>query len=97
MENACMVALQIRDVPDDVRDILADRARQLGQSLQGYLLELVKNEAERAGNIALLQRFEDRDDGAASTMAETVRERDAERDARDAGLGLPPDGPGAAA
>jgi len=44
----------------------------------------------------LLQRFEDRDDGAASTMADTVRERDTERAARDAQLGLPADGPGAA-
>ncbi|MFI0814793.1 hypothetical protein ACH4TX_06300 [Streptomyces sp. NPDC021098] len=88
-----MVALQIRDVPDEVRDILADRARQLGQSLQGYLLELVKSEAERAGNVALLQRFEDRDDGAASTMAETVRERGTEREARDARLGPGPDAP----
>ncbi|MBW8089069.1 hypothetical protein IGW14_13785 [Streptomyces hygroscopicus subsp. hygroscopicus] len=87
MENACMVALQIRDVPDEVRDILAERARQLGQSLQGYLLELVKSEAERAGNVALLQRFEGRSDGAESSMSETVRELDAGRAARDAGLG----------
>ncbi|MBI0317607.1 hypothetical protein JBF12_32460 [Streptomyces javensis] len=85
MENACMVALQIRDVPDEVRDILAERARQLGQSLQGYLLDLVKNEAERAGNVALLQRFEGRSDGAETSMGETVHELDADRAARAAG------------
>ena len=31
--SACVVALQIRDVSDDVRDTLAERARQQGQSL----------------------------------------------------------------
>lgn len=97
MENACMVALQIRDVPDEVRDILADRARQLGQSLQGYLLELVKSEAERAGNIALLQRFEGRADGVESARSETVRELDAARAERDAQLGLDTGEPGATA
>ncbi|WP_043235419.1 hypothetical protein [Streptomyces violaceusniger] len=89
-----MVALQIRDVPDEVRAILAERARQLGQSLQGYLLDLVKNEAERAGNVALLQRFEGRSDGAESSMNETVRELDADRTARAAGLGFSPGEPG---
>ncbi|WP_262702891.1 MULTISPECIES: hypothetical protein [Streptomyces] len=92
-----MVALQIRDVPDEVRDILAERARQLGQSLQGYLLDLVKHEAERAGNVALLQRFEGRSDGAETSMSETVRELDADRAARAAGPGLSPGEPGATA
>ncbi|MEV6128522.1 hypothetical protein AB0M05_17075 [Streptomyces violaceusniger] len=92
-----MVALQIRDVPDEVRDILAERARQLGQSLQGYLLDLVKGEAERAGNVALLQRFEDRSDGAESSMSETVRELDTDRAARATGLGFPPGEPGVTA
>ncbi|GAA5064651.1 FitA-like ribbon-helix-helix domain-containing protein [Streptomyces similanensis] len=69
-----MVALQIRDVPDEVRAILADRAQQLGQSLQAYLLALVTSEAERANNLTLLKSFEDRTDGADSTMDETVAE-----------------------
>ncbi|MFI0774763.1 hypothetical protein [Streptomyces sp. NPDC021212] len=38
----------------------------------------------------------DRLAGAASAMADTVREREAGRAARDAGLGLDPDDPGAA-
>lgn len=88
-----MVALQIRDVPDEVRDILAERARQLGQSLQGYLLDLVRSEAERAGNIALLQRFEGRSDGAGTSMGETVRELDADRADRGAEFGLSPGEP----
>ena len=49
-----MVALQIRDVPDDVRDALAARARAQGQSLQAFLLEVVRREAGFARNQALL-------------------------------------------
>ncbi|MGI5197663.1 hypothetical protein ACQEVY_29210 [Streptomyces sp. CA-288835] len=77
-----MVALQIRDVPDDVRDILADRAQQLGQSLQAYLLRLVTDEAARANNISLLRSFENRTDGTRGTMAETVAEIEAAREER---------------
>lgn len=39
------VALQIRDVPDDIRDLLAEQARSRGQSLQAYLLDVVTREA----------------------------------------------------
>jgi len=82
MHNACMVALQIRDVPDEVRDILADRAQQLGQSLQAYLLSLVTDEAQRANNLALLEAFEDRVDGSSGDMGEAVAEIEAARDER---------------
>lgn len=40
-----MVALQIRDVPDAVRDRLAEEAKRRGTSLQGYLLEVLEREA----------------------------------------------------
>src|SRR6478609_8821786 len=63
MYNACMVALQIRDVPVDVRDRLAEFARARGQSLQAYLLALVTRDAERADNLTLLNRFAGRTDG----------------------------------
>lgn len=82
MHNACMVALQIRDVPDEVREILAARAQQLGQSLQAYLLRLVTDEASRANNIALLRTFESRTDGADSSMEDTVAEIEAARTER---------------
>lgn len=49
-----MVALQIRDVPTSVRDALAARARAQGQSLQAYLLDVVRREAGFARNQALL-------------------------------------------
>jgi len=35
--NAAMVAITIRDIPDDVRDELASRAARAGKSLQEYL------------------------------------------------------------
>ncbi len=64
MYYACVVALQIRDVPDDVRDALAERARARGQSLQAFLLWLVEEEARRCRNLSLLGRFVGRDDGS---------------------------------
>jgi antitoxin FitA len=39
------VTLTIRDVPDDVRDALNQDARERSQSLQAYLLELLKRQA----------------------------------------------------
>jgi hypothetical protein len=65
-----MVALQIRDVPDEVRDALVAQARQRGQSLQAYLLDLVRQQAQRANNAALLDRFTGRDDGIRTSPGE---------------------------
>lgn len=59
-----MVALQIREVPDDIRQALADRAAARGQSLQSFLLSLVTDEARRSTNLALLERFGGRQDGS---------------------------------
>jgi hypothetical protein len=42
------VALQIRDVPEEVRDALAGAAAARGQSMQAYLLNLVTEEARVA-------------------------------------------------
>jgi len=74
-----MVALQIREVPDDVRDALADRAKQRGQSLQAYLLELVETEARRAHNTDVLSRFARRTDGVATRPGELAATVEAER------------------
>jgi hypothetical protein len=84
MYNACMsVALQIRDVPEDIRDALADLARQRGQSLQTFLLALVAREARFARNVALLRQFDDRDDGVSDHSVTDVLDRArAEQDAR---------------
>jgi plasmid stability protein len=50
------VALQIRNVPEDVRDALVERASQLGQSVQAFLLDLVQREARMARNVQMFER-----------------------------------------
>ena len=81
-----MVALQIRDVPDDIRRILAARAAARGQSLQSFLLTLVTDEARRSSNLALLKRFDGRRDGSRLTSAQVLEALDEARAAREASL-----------
>ena len=91
-----MVALQIRDVPDDVRDALAECARARGQSLQAFLLWLVEEEARRSRNLALLDRFAGRDDGAKVAAEDATASLDEARLARDSTLMDPPEQPAGA-
>jgi len=57
MYYACVVvALQIRDVPEDVRDAIAQRAARQGQSVQAYLLDLVQREARMLRNAEAFER-----------------------------------------
>jgi hypothetical protein len=84
-----MVALQIRDVPEDVRDTLAARARENGQSLQGFLLSLVMREASFAKNLDLLKEIESWPGEGSSTAEDVMAARDAARAERDAALGVP--------
>jgi len=74
MHNACVVALQIRDVPEDVRDALVAQAKARGQSLQAYLLELIETQARRLRNTAVLDRFAGRSDGSRVLPGETATE-----------------------
>jgi antitoxin FitA len=78
-----MVALQIRDVPEDVRDALAAQAKARGQSLQSYLLELMETQAQRLRNTAVLDRFAGRSDGSRSLPGETSTELAEQRAQRD--------------
>jgi hypothetical protein len=82
MHNECMVALQIRDVPEEVRDALAAQAKARGQSLQAYLLELVETQARRLRNTAALDRFAGRSDGARSVPGESAAELSDQREQR---------------
>lgn len=50
-----MVALQIRHVPDQVRDLLAAEAERRGKSLQAYLLEVLVREASSGSNRRLVR------------------------------------------
>jgi antitoxin FitA len=81
-----MVVLQIRDVPDDVRRALAEQARAQGQSLQAFLLSLVRAEARRSANLALLDRFTARTDGSRLPASEATDVLDAARDDRQSRL-----------
>ncbi|WP_109472315.1 hypothetical protein [Ornithinimicrobium cavernae] len=74
-----MVALQIRDVPEDVRQTLSECAAARGQSLQSFLLHLVTAEAGRARNLTLLERFADRRDGSRLAPREVAAALDTAR------------------
>lgn len=52
-----MVAIQIRDVPDDVRDALVREAARRDQSLQSLLMDILRREADSAKNLALLEHW----------------------------------------
>jgi hypothetical protein len=84
-----MVALQIRDVPEELRDRLSELAAQRGQSLQAYLFDVINDEARRADNLAALDRF---GRGVYGTRLSLGDVQDALRSARverDAELGIP--------
>lgn len=53
------VVLTIRDVPRDVRDALAQEARERSQSLQAYLLAVLHQQAAFSRNRRLLVEVED--------------------------------------
>ncbi|WP_116244462.1 hypothetical protein [Nocardiopsis sp. FIRDI 009] len=78
-----MIALQIRNVREETRDELASRAKERGQSLQAFLLDLVEAEARRSRNAKVLRSYGGRDDGVGDgqevSAAEIIR---AEREER---------------
>ncbi len=86
-----MVAVQIRDVPEEIRDRLADIAMERGQSLQAYLLDLVTDEVRRRDNVAVLQKFSQNSYGTRLSHADVLGVLRAERAARDLSLGVPGD------
>lgn len=81
-----MVAMQIRDVPDQVRQVLVERARARGQSLQAFLLSLVEAEARRAENLAVLDGVANRADGSRLTVEQASTALDQARAERDVEL-----------
>ena len=82
-----MGALQIRDVPDDVRQTLAEQAAARGQSLQAFLLTLVMDEARRSDNLAIVQHLGARQDGSQLSSAQVAEALDQARSEREALLG----------
>jgi antitoxin FitA len=88
MYIACMVALQIRDVSEQVRDLLAREARARGQSLQAFLLEIIEREAGYVRNVELLNQSGGRAEGRGHDPAVAVRAVHEARNERDARLGV---------
>jgi len=87
-----MVALQIREVPEELRDRLSELARQRGQSLQAYLFDVLSDEARRQDNLAILDRFSRGAYGTRLSPADIRDALDAGRAEHDAELGVPETG-----
>lgn len=86
-----MVALQIRDVPEELRDRLSELAAQRGQSLQAYLFDVISDEARRQDNLAILDRFTHGTYHSRLTLADINGTLQAARAGRDAELPIPPE------
>jgi plasmid stability protein len=52
------VVLTIRDIPEEVRNSLRDEAARRGQSMQAYLVGVLKERAKFNRNLALLNQAE---------------------------------------
>jgi hypothetical protein len=50
-----MTVMTIRNVPDEVRDLLGRAAKRSGQSLQNYLLAILDREARFARNAEIAE------------------------------------------
>ena len=82
MHNACMPLIQIRDVPEPVRDELARKAAAAGQSMQAYLLGELSKLAERPSMAEIVARAQARarTTGSTVTMDDAVAAVRAARD-----------------
>lgn len=60
MQNSSMTSITIRDVPDEVRDELAARARSSGRSLQEYLRSELSRLASQPDPDELMARVRER-------------------------------------
>lgn len=67
--------------------MLAQRARERGQSLQAFLLALVEAEARRSRNVELMGELRRRGGGSHVTPEETATELEQIRAARDTEIG----------
>jgi antitoxin FitA len=68
MHNECMALIQIRDVPEAVRERLARKAAAAGQSMQAYLLGELTQLAERPSMAEIVARAQARARATGSTV-----------------------------
>lgn len=76
------VALQIRDVPEAVRDVIAEQAARRGQSMQAYLLAMVQREARIARQVSAFEVTA----GRRVPLSDIPTPEDIIREGRDAGF-----------
>lgn len=76
-----MKSILIREVPDEIRLQLKDRARSNGKSLQQYLLDELTRLAERPAMEEVLERIGSRDSGRID-METVIRDLDEVRRSR---------------
>lgn len=76
-----MTTITIRNVPDQVRDELAARARRSGRSLQEFLLRQLTGLASRPSLDEVIARARDRvhATGTRAEVADILADRDADR------------------
>jgi len=74
--------LQIRGVPDDARRALKARAAARGESLNGYLLDLIERDVARPMVREVLDRAARRAERARASAVDVVQEARAEREVR---------------
>lgn len=81
MQTSCMTSITIRDVPDDVRDELAARARLSGRSLQEYLRTQLAGLASRPDPDVLIEHARERVQRTGSRLSaeRILAHRDRER------------------
>jgi antitoxin FitA len=91
------VTLTVRDVPEAVRDALADVARARGQSLQAFLIGVLNQQAAFARNARVLNEIErDLAEGGGAGV-DAPDSADLLDQARPTEAGHPRRGPGSAA
>jgi hypothetical protein len=73
--------LQVRNVPEEARRILKARAAARGESLNTYLLEMIKREISRPTVAEVLERAAQRAERASASAIEALDVARAERDA----------------
>jgi len=81
-----MKTLQIRDVPDHVALRLAEGAKANGQSLQGYLLNMVTEEAQILNNTNIIRQLAEMRLAPRLTQDDIIVALDEARAERDAEL-----------
>lgn len=86
MHNRCVPLIQVRDVPESVRDELARKAALAGKSLQSYLLGELTRLSERPSMAEIIARAQARAKatGSAVTMADAVAAVRTDRDRQEA-------------